>query len=169
MDEIMRIFTTGPVALLLALAACGAETSNSPAGLDDVTILEAKIGDQGGRPLSTSLSGAEEVPPVPTPGTGTFVATLNQGQGQICYELTVSDLLHPVRPAGGGAHIHRAPAGTNGGVVVPLIAPVDGASSGCATVSRELIKEIRQNPENFYVNVHTLGYPGGEVRGQLSK
>jgi hypothetical protein len=31
------------------------------------------------------------------------------------------------------------------------------------------MKRIRQNPENFYVNVHNADFPDGAVRGQLSK
>jgi hypothetical protein len=34
---------------------------------------------------------------------------------------------------------------------------------------RELILEIIQNPEAFYVNVHNADFPAGAVRGQLSK
>jgi hypothetical protein len=34
---------------------------------------------------------------------------------------------------------------------------------------REDAKDIVQTPENYYVNVHNAEYPGGAVRGQLSK
>ena len=45
-----------------------------------------------------------------------------------------------------------------------------GQLSGCATgVDEDLIKDIRQNPENYYVNVHTGPFQGGAIRGQLSK
>ncbi len=63
-----------------------------------------------------------------------------------------------------GAHIHEAPAGVAGPIVVPLSPPV---GDGCVPASRELIKEIRKNPESFYVNVHTAGRPAGAIRGQL--
>jgi hypothetical protein len=124
----------------------------------------------GGRPFSTTLTGEAEVTPEGVPnqgdldGIGTAHLTLNQGQGQICYELTVSG----IAPAT-AAHIHVGASTTTGGVVVPLAAPTDGSSSGCADVDPELIKAIRQNPENYYVNVHNAEFPGGALRGQLSK
>lgn len=52
---------------------------------------------------------------------------------------------------------------------MPLNAPTNGSSSGCAAVSRELAKAIRQNPANYYVNIHNAVYPNGAVRGQLTQ
>jgi hypothetical protein len=95
---------------------------------------------------------------------GTAYLTLNQGQGEICYELNVSG----IAPAT-AAHIHVAPSTAPGPVVVPLSAPTNGSSSGCVNVDPELIKAIRQNPENYYVNVHNAEYPAGALRGQLSE
>ena len=130
------------------------------------SFVTAQNEDQGGRPLSASLTGAAEVPgPGDTDGTGTVKITLNQGKGEICFELTVSNIA-----AATAAHIHEAPAGQAGPVVVTLAPPPTGGSSkNCVSADEDLIKRIRQNPENFYVNVHNAELPDGAVRGQLSK
>lgn len=120
----------------------------------------------GGRPFSTAMTGAQEVPgPGDPDGTGEAVLQLNPGQREVCFQLTV----HDIAPAT-ASHIHRGAAGVAGPVVVGLTPPpTSGSSSGCVSASRELILEIIQNPEAFYVNVHNAGFPAGAVRGQLSK
>lgn len=122
--------------------------------------------DQGGRPLSATLTGAAEVPgPGDPDGSGSATITLNQGQGAVCFELSVAD----IAPAF-AAHIHAGAAGVAGPVVVGLAPPTDGTSSGCVLdVDKDVIKAIRQNPEDYYVNVHNADFPPGAVRGQLSK
>jgi hypothetical protein len=118
----------------------------------------------GGAPRATTLSGAEEVPPADPDGTGFASITLNVGQTSVCWELSVSN----IAPAT-AAHIHAAPAGVNGPVVVPLSPPTSGSSSGCAeNVDPALIQAIIDRPEQYYVNVHNAEFPGGAVRGQLS-
>jgi hypothetical protein len=122
--------------------------------------------DQGGRSFFTEMTGAQEAPgPGDPDGSGTALITLNQGQGTVCFELTVDNITLPAT----AAHIHVAPAGSPGPVVVGLVAPgADGTSSGCIeNVDRDLIKAIRQNPEAYYVNVHNVDFPPGAVRGQL--
>jgi hypothetical protein len=119
----------------------------------------------GGRPFSTQMLGANEVPgPGDPDGVGTALLELNPGLNEVCYDLTVTG----IAPAT-ASHIHAAPAGVAGPVVVPLSPPTSGHSSGCVeNVSRELILAILQNPENYYVNVHNAQYPAGALRGQLS-
>ena len=125
----------------------------------------AQPATEGGRKLSATLTGAAEVPgPGDTDGAGTASVTINPGQGRICYDLTVRN----IDPAT-AAHIHEAPAGSAGPVVVPLQAPSDGDSSACADVSRELALEILKDPADYYVNVHNAAFPAGAVRGQLAK
>jgi hypothetical protein len=119
---------------------------------------------EGGRPFTTTLTGAVEVPPGDPDGSGTAHFTLNPGQEEICFELTVSN----IAPAT-ASHIHVGPAGVAGPVVVPLTPPTSGSSSGCVTADRDLIRAIIKNPENYYVNVHNAEYPAGAVRGQLGK
>ena len=127
----------------------------------------AKIGgaDHGGRPFSTELTGAAEVPgPGDPDGSGTATITANPGQEEVCWELLVADITLPAT----GAHIHEGAAGVAGGVVVTLTPPVSGFSSGCTTVEREVALDILKNPENYYVNVHTTDFVDGAIRGQLS-
>ncbi len=147
---IRRIIPVAAVALL----AGGAWAATSPAQAAD-----------GGRPLSATMTGRVEVPPGDPAGTGTASFQVNAGLGQICYKLTVAHLQGTVT----AAHIHVAPAGKAGPIVVPLKAPVTGTSSGCATVKRSLAKDILMHPAAYYVNVHTTIFPAGAVRGQLHK
>ena len=119
----------------------------------------------GGRPLTATLTGGAEVPgPGDPDGSGTANVRVNPGQGCISYDVAVEG----IEPAT-AAHIHEAPAGAPGPVVEELEAPTDGTSSGTVTVDREEAKDIVQNPDEYYVNVHNAEYPGGAVRGQLSK
>jgi len=123
-----------------------------------------------GRPFSTTLTGAVEVPgPGDADASGTALITLNQGQGEVCFDLSWAGIDGTVT----AAHVHVGAAGVAGPVVVPLFAaPLSGTdrASGCVSgVSEELIKVIRQDPENYYVNVHSTVFPAGAVRGQLDK
>ena len=122
--------------------------------------------DDTGRKFSITLSGTAEVPgPGDTDGSGSADIRLNQGQNQVCFELSVSNIAVAT-----AAHIHEAAEGVAGPVVVTLTTPAaNGKSKGCVDASAELIKRIRQTPENFYVNVHNAEFPDGAVRGQLAK
>ena len=123
------------------------------------------LAGNGGRPLETVLTGAAEVPgPGDPDGSGTAKIRLNQGQGRVCFSLEVSGIL----PAN-GAHIHVGEAGVAGPIVVTLTPPTSGSSSGCASADKDLIKAIRQHPEQYYVNVHNADFLAGALRGQLSK
>ena len=134
------------------------------AGLIAATTLAVPTAAAGTRLVAT-MSGAEEVPgPGDPDGSGTAVLRLNRGQGEICYQLTVSGIASAT-----AAHIHIGPAGVAGPVVVPLVAPANGSVSACATVDRALIRAISSDPDQYYVNVHNAMFPAGAVRGQLSK
>jgi len=125
----------------------------------------AASAEQGGRPIEVELNGAAERPgPGDPDGTGTAGFRINPGQGEVCYTLTAANI-----EASTVAHIHRAPPTAAGPIVVHLNAPTNGRSSGCATVSRALAKELIQTPEAFYVNVHNAPFPAGAVRGQLGR
>ena len=118
-----------------------------------------------GRPLKAELSGENEVPPADPDGAGMAKVTLNLGQQEVCYELSVENIAEATL-----AHIHSGAEGVNGPPVVTLDPPVSGSSSGCVSeVSKEVIQNILKSPSDYYVNVHNAEYPGGAVRGQLTK
>ena len=148
-----RAFAFAPFLLALVLAL----------GLASSAVAKPLVDSQGGRPLATTLTGAAEVPgPGDPDGTGSARLTLNPGLGQICFALEVSG----IAPAT-GAHIHVGSATEAGDVVVRLVPPTSGTSSGCLEVERELVLAIIRNPENYYVNVHNADFPAGALRGQL--
>ena len=121
--------------------------------------------EHGGRPVSATLTGAAEVPgPGDTDGAGTFKATINHGQGQICYELTVSNIATP-----NAAHIHIGGPTEAGDVLVALKTPVDGTAKDCVSVDKDKLQEMLKDSSKYYVNVHNADFPDGAVRGQLSK
>ena len=84
-------------ALLPAVPACGDDDNPSEPATN----------------FSATLSGAEEVPAVPTTATGT--ATLSITGTEITYTVNTTGLLNPVV-----SHIHIAPAGENGPVRLNL-------------------------------------------------
>ena len=120
----------------------------------------------GGAPRTATMIGANEVPgPGDPDGSGSITVTLNVGQGTVCWDYTVANIALPVT----GAHIHNAPAGVAGGVVVPFRA-ADGSwpTSGCRAADPALIQAIIDTPQNYYANVHNAEFPAGAIRGQLS-
>jgi hypothetical protein len=125
-----------------------------------VMAVGVAFAGNGGAPRVTTLSGAEEAPgPGDPDGSGIAAIRLNVGQERVCWEISYEGI-EPAR----AAHIHRAPAGSSGGVVVPL----DPNQDGCTWADGDLIQEIIDYPDRFYVNVHNAEYPAGALRGQLS-
>ena len=118
-----------------------------------------------GKTLKVEMTGGAERPgPGDPDGSGNARFNVHHSKNRICYELRVAD----IAPAT-VAHIHRAGPDAPGPIVVHLVAPTNGSSAACADVTAELARDIHQNPENFYVNVHNAEFPPGAVRGQLDK
>lgn len=152
------------------LAACSSQEAG-PVAVTTVRLAVVPGAQHGGAPFTTAL--AQEVWQTPVvyagdpDGTGSALVTINRGQREVCWEVTVSGIVLPAS----ASHIHRAVAGVQGPIVLPLVAPnAAGASSGCRSgVDPTLMDEIVDNPGSFYVNVHNTAYPAGAVRGQLAR
>ena len=131
-----------------------------------VALVASGVTIAGGRPFTVApLSGAAERPNAGDPdGTGSARFWMNPGTGQVCWDYSVSGVDPLI-----AAHIHHAPAGVPGPVVIPMMPMTATGGADCATVARSLILDILVHPSDYYFNVHTATYPAGALRGQLSR
>ena len=114
--------------------------------------------------ISVVMTGSQEAPnPGDPDGIGSAYITLDSTTGQVCVRFHIQRVDTPIT----AAHIHRAPQGVAGPVVVGLPAPTFGFTSGCVAASPTLVQAIITTPSAYYVNVHNAPYPGGAVRAQL--
>ena len=126
----------------------------------------AALGLSGGalaqeKMTQVELTGAEQVPPVETSGSGATDVTLDSETGQLNWTLTYSDLSSDVT----AAHFH-GPA--DPGETAPPVVPIEdfaSGSEGSAEITAEQVQQIMDG--KWYVNVHTTNNPNGEVRGQV--
>jgi CHRD domain len=146
---------------------CAAATLSVFTTLFTILVLAGPAAaDDGGRPFTTTLTGAAEVNAQGVPnqgdpdGIGTASLTINPGQGEVCWTISVTGV-EPIL----AAHIHIAPPTAPGPIVVPL----NPFSGGCTSVDRDLALAIILNPDAYYVNVHNEPFPAGALRGQLSR
>mgnify|MGYP006284567443 CR=1 FL=1 len=119
------------------------------------------------------LSGSNEVPPVLSTGFGEVMAHLSGDTLWVSgsfSELT-SDFNADIA---GGSHLHVGLAGENGGVELPLNATVDGDKRGGSFEQANNMFVLSDSQKTLllqrklYVNIHTVEFPAGEIRGQLA-
>lgn len=127
-------------------------------------LLAAAPLAHAGTGFSALLNGAQEVPPVNTPGTGTATLVLDNTGTQLSYTVTFSGLLGVTS----ASHIHIGAPGVIGGVVFPLNPPLgvtSGSFSGVIAVNASQVSTLMAG--NYYINIHTNLFMGGEIRGQI--
>ena len=133
------------------------------------TVLALAPGSVSAKPPAIPLNAEQETTGSTSTGSGFFSYTIEGDQ--LCYTLEVRDLTM----APFAAHIHIGPRNVAGPIVVGLLTPPAATStvSACITAAEggdltpAELAAIAADPRNYYVNVHTNNWPGGEVRGQL--
>jgi hypothetical protein len=144
------------IAALLALVALFAVAS--PAGA---------VEEAGTVVFTVHLSGPDPE------GDGVAVLRFDRETGELCYQIVVRGIGEPTEPGAGigSAHIHFV---EGGGIAVDLeteFVPAGESgvfiASNCVQVDAEMLEAILANPSSFYVNIHTVEFPGGAIEGTL--
>jgi Cu/Zn superoxide dismutase len=154
MRRLILCLAAGCAALVLS---AGAAPAKSPKGT--LCVLHAKLSAKSETTGSTSVAKGHTTIKVRTDGT-------------IEFKTKILNKAHETFVAG---HIHQAPVGVAGGIVVPLFGAPSAPTSarqikqhGVATPNAGTTgAALCANPSAYYVNYHTTAFPGGAIRGQL--
>ena len=169
--------------VVVAVAGCAERTPTDPQQIVvPIRISEARSPNAPAEDhFHATASGREEVPPNDSRGRATATFKLSEDGTSLSYRLIVANIENATQ-----SHIHIAPKGVNGPVVVFLFGFVAGGVTengvlaegtitqanliprpaiGFGGTMAELIAAMRSG--NAYVNVHTVALPAGEIRGQV--
>jgi hypothetical protein len=127
------------------------------------TLLAPTAGAQYYR---ANLRGSQEVPPNASTGFGAAFAYRDGSN------VTLTGTFKGLGSNYSASHIHSGAAGVNGPVVFGLNPTVDGdqrggvwGASNSTTFTADQLNALTNG--TLYVNVHSNGFPGGEIRDQL--
>jgi CHRD domain len=131
----------------------------------------------GQQAFTSELSGDNELPPVNTESNGTI--TIQASNQSLNYQLALSDMTNVT-----AAHIHFGNDDENGKVVVTLLKSDSPAGLELETLGGNFTDGNVQGPlagvpldqligfmgnGSTYVNVHSVDFPTGEIRGQIEE
>jgi hypothetical protein len=118
------------------------------------------IGTASAVDIKVTLTGDQEVPPVSTPAVASGTITINDNA-------SVNGSIVTTGVKATMAHIHQAPMGKNGPVVIPLEKKSDRefVVPAGAKLSEAQYNAFKEG--DLYVNVHSDAHKDGEVRAQL--
>ena len=140
MGAIHRIGTGLAIALLLSCSAYAATTTDAV--------------------IRVNLTGAEEVPPSTTSASGIGMISVAADR-TLTASVTTSGVVVTV------AHIHEAPSGKNGPIIIPLVQSSESVWSVPPGVKLTDAQYASYVAGNLYFNMHSVAYRGGEIRGQI--
>jgi len=137
--------------LMLTLASCGSGDDES----SSQQLTENQVA------FSVAASSAQEIPPNGSTASATGDLILDQITGELSGSITTDGIEATL------AHIHQAFAGSNGEVIIGL--NIDGSTISVpeSTILAADQMEAMLNG-SYYVNIHSVAYPAGEIRSQIS-
>src|SRR5215213_2965082 len=156
-----------------------------------ILLLQAPAAQAIPMTFVTTLSGAAEIPPISSPGTGQATVVLDPTANTLEVQTSFSGLTSGTT----AAHIHCCvPSGLPGNLLVATTRPAFpgfplGVTMGASDSTLDLTLASSYNPDFItaeggvpqaeaaliaaiesgasYLNIHTTNFPGGEIRGTL--
>jgi hypothetical protein len=115
--------------------------------------------------IITELSEAQSIPPTGSSATALAFVTLNTSNGALAARVNTSNF-----PDATIAHIHRAFAGSSGGILINLTQDANNPSHWSNAGNEESLDAAgisALNAGELYFNFHSMDFAGGEIRGQI--
>jgi len=142
-------------------SGCGADRGVAAAVMAPRTLRAATTPPPKAAVLYALPNGSEETPANNSPATAFGRLVLTADRKQLLYEVHVSGLSGDPT----AMHLHMAPRGKPGSVIIPLAIPAGGEAVGCVDVPAGADAALLS--QGMYLNIHTGNFPAGEIRGQV--
>lgn len=111
--------------------------------------------------FTAALRGSQETPPNSSTALGAGAAVVDAATRSLVVAVAAKGI------TGTEAHVHLAPPGVAGPVIIPLVETSRGSGvwTAKAALSQEQYNALVAG--NLYLNVHSTAFPAGEIRDQL--
>ena len=140
--------------------------------------VRGQLAYNSGGPVAyaAELRGASEVPPNASNAFGSAYVLLDLINNTILWEVNDNGIASPTL-----SHIHRGSSGVSGQVIINFATAADqisgGRTKGSTTIAAQQTGNLlpsdltalasASTANGYYVNVHSVAFPAGEIRGQL--
>lgn len=166
--RILRLLAVVPRLLAVAVAvsavavACGNDDATSPVGQSTRTG-EPELGSDP-IVISAELAGSEEVAIYGDPDASGMATLSLEPTGQMCVVMNVA-----VTETASDAQVWEGDRSGGGEVFVEIGPPNAGNTWNlCLPIDDSQAEPLASSPASFYVQVDTLDFPDGALRGQLA-
>ncbi len=148
---------------LMALVAIGFASLLAGCGGSSESVAPPPSPPLGSIIYTASLVGAQENPPALTAATGVATLSVNVATGELSGSIATTGM------TGNAAHFHLGNAGSNGPVILPLSESSAGSGIWVVASGTILSTDLRAALAggSLYANVHSVSFPGGQIRGQM--
>ncbi len=145
MKKMIRLI---PVFLLVFAMSCSKDDNNGTPANNTVNF-------------AANLNGASETPANASTATGTATGSYNKTTKILTLTINYSGLTVTV------AHVHKGEIGVGGGVEFPITVTASPIMFTSPALTASEQDDLMEN--KYYVNLHSVAFPDGEIRGQLIK